>query len=100
MVKNRSSYYRCTNEQCKKGKIRAIRKDDWKRNHSCDFEKYAEYAYGYKQRFILVDRKKKKSGKNSELMCTNPECPIKEAGKNYKRIRSNNWDRNHKKYMN
>ena len=89
MVKNRGSYYACTNKQCKKGKTRAIRKDNWYRNHSCDFEKYGKFAYTYDRRYTLPCRdgkKKKTSGKHSELMCTNPECPIKAAGRNYKRI--------------
>ena len=46
MVKNRAHYFYCTNEACKKGKGRAIRKSNWKSNHLCGFEIYSKYAYG------------------------------------------------------
>ena len=102
MVKNRGNYYNCTNKDCPKGKYRAIRRSHWKQNHTCDFGTYSKFAYPYDQRLPLINRvgkTKKRSGKHAEVMCTNPGCPIKLKGKNYMRLRTDNWIRNHERYI-
>ena len=98
MVKSRERYYYCTNKDCKKGKVRAIRRSHWKTNHTCSFEMYAKDGYGSKSRLPMLnrsDKKKKRSGAHATLECTNPYCPIKLAKKNYTNIRSNKWLERH-----
>lgn len=67
---DRHTYWRCTNSSCTKGKVRAIRKTDWKRNHYCDFKDHSEFAYKGSEH-IKIPRQdrggKKVSGKHNIL---------------------------------